>query len=111
MRAEALTRACFVIASVLSFAFAGMLGLELRMLGFPDGYLTDFDRAKRVYYAVFGVLGIGLGLYFGYLAFYPSKGKSKRYILGLALLFAVLILCFFALHFALSLRLDRGQGA
>lgn len=106
-----MARAWFLIASVLAFAFAGFLALEQRNLGFPDGYLTELDRAKKLYYPVFTLLGTLLGAYFAYLALRYPEVSLKKYLIQGAVLFVVFILSFAGLSLILSFNLDGGRGA
>jgi hypothetical protein len=52
---------------------------ELSLVGFPDGYISDFDRATELPFSILSWINIAFALYFLYLGiFSDSKGLGKK---------------------------------
>lgn len=97
---------CFIFAFLLS----AFLALELREFGFPDGFLTELDRARRVLFPVAIALNLGLGVYFLYFAFSYRQGANRKPFLVALLVYGLLLLVLFFVDYALILQLDGWAG-
>ncbi len=79
-------------------------------LGFPDGYISEFSRAGKIFYKILVGPFLTLGLYFIYLGWNASKQKiNKKLIIAVI----ILIFCIAAVVIIdnyLFLHLDHGQG-
>ncbi|TGL62984.1 hypothetical protein [Leptospira sarikeiensis] len=90
-----------------SLAFLVYLFYERSLLGFPDGYLSDLDRAYYWLYLIFGIQHILHILIFVYFGF--GYGTRKNWITFL-LYYSGSIFLFFAIEWFLKFILDHGVG-
>ena len=85
------------------FALAASVSVyqELRLLGFPDGFLTELDRAERILGIIFIGVSFPAGLWFVFI------GKK----LWIAIVFyAVFVILLSAVDFYLRRHLMSGGG-
>ena len=84
--------------------------MTAKQLGFPDGHLTELDRARESLYEIFAGMNVALGAYFFYLgAAFRKQTKRARLIIAL-LIFLGLVMTAAIVDYSLYLQLDRGQG-
>jgi hypothetical protein len=80
------------------------------MLGFPDGHLTELNRAEKILFSTFIYVSIFLSLVLFYIgSIDPLFGIDRKIWLTL---FSYLFLVFstFLIDYYLQLHLDRGIG-
>ena len=70
-----------VFFAVLTWAIASLVWLEMQYLGFPDGYLSELDRAKQFIYSGFGLVSFATGGWLFYLGFACHTVKLHHYLL------------------------------
>ena len=112
MRSLALI-AC-AICAVAALGLSLLTNVDVSMFGFPDGYVTDYQKAARAPLRVITWVAAGLGLLFLALAVSPIGTKVRT----LAWLAALIVLVLVALtaqvgipwYFGTHLGLDNGIG-
>lgn len=70
------------ICAVAAIGVAVMTWMDVSMFGFPDGYVTDYQRAAGPPLKVISWAAAGLGLLFSALAFVPIRTKVDNGIGG-----------------------------
>lgn len=105
-----MTRAWMCLLWLVAFAVAVVVYLDTRQLGFPDGHLTDLDRAQIPLRYAFLAANIGVG----YMAFHACLLRKKtvkpKAVLMAFVGYAVLCAIVLAVNYGLSLRFDDGAG-
>jgi hypothetical protein len=112
MRAFVIT-AC-VICAIAAFGLSLCTYMDVSMFGFPDGYVTDYQKAADTPLTIITWVLAGLGLLFLVLAF-PPIGSRVRTIGWLAALIALVLVTAAAKvgvpwYFGIRLGLDNGIG-
>lgn len=97
--------------ALVAFFFLGIGYFEyVHHLGFPDGHVTDYQRAAKILYFVLAGPMVALGCYFLFLG-YTAQGPGSKLKLSLALsIFLLAIILSFAANHCLFVHLDHGQG-
>lgn len=107
------TIAC-VLCGVAALGLSVLTYMDVSMFGFPDGYVTDYQKAASAPLRTIMWLEAGLGLVFLILAFSPISTKAR--LLGWLAALAGLVLVAAAAHkgipwyFGTHLGLDNGIG-
>lgn len=85
---------------------------ENGMAGFPDGHLTDYDKAVHTPYHWLCVASLFFCLYFAWLAIVKSRKTGLRLALGLVAYLLLIVVPAVALnyYFLHWLQLDNGIG-
>lgn len=85
---------------------------EQSMAGFPDGYLTDYDRATKSPYEYLCFASLLFCLYFAYLAIFRTRKTGLQLGWGIAAYVLTIVLPAVLLkHYFLDwLHLDNGIG-
>ncbi|MEQ1570913.1 MAG: hypothetical protein ABMA64_35110 [Myxococcota bacterium] len=97
--------AAWVTVEVAAWAY-----VHLTWAGFPDGHLTELDRAEQWLFGGFAAVGLAFGLAFAVLGWRAGRRPVGR-ALALALAaYLALALGVAATHAVLASRLDSGQG-
>lgn len=112
MRAFVVT-AC-VICAAAAFALSLWTYMNVSMFGFPDGYVTDYQKAADAPLTIIIWVAAGLGLLFLALAFWPIGPRTRLISWLVALIVFALVATaaevgvpwFFGTH----LGLDDGVG-
>lgn len=92
--------AAFLGASLL-LVLSGWVYLEVQGLGFPDGFLTELDRAKKLLGSIFFGVSLPVALWLGWLGWvaphqpigdrlYRTAGVYGAFLLTLASIYAYL---------------------
>ena len=104
-------------ARVLSFLFSALaLGasalvyMEVSFRGFPDGHVTDLERAYARLSGYFLPPAVMLGLYLAYLGIIAGRRKIDRRLTAALVVLAVLAIAGLAVCGSLRGRLDDGVG-
>lgn len=100
-----------VFFGILSIALPFFVYLvHIRYLGFPDGYMTELDRAGKILYGIFSCLSAPIGFFFFYLGLSGSKQGVKGQLKIAILIYMALIAITMIIRLLLSLFLDNGRG-
>jgi hypothetical protein len=105
-----LYRVLLYFLCVVALALTYYLTIEIQYTGFPDGGITDLDRARLPLYKVYLCLNIifaSASAYFGYAT--PSD-KIKRRAIAITVAFLLYAGLIIAIDYYLSLHLDDGAG-
>ena len=82
----------------------------IRLLGFPDGHLTELERAERVLFWIFA----GCSWILGFVLVYFSRGTpneaTDRHCKRMMLLYACLFLISLAVDVGFRYTLNHGGG-
>lgn len=107
------TVASFLLA-LATFVFALMGFVNLSWAGFPDGHLTEYDRATRTLLTILLWGHLALGLYFFRLAIPDLTLRTKvvRFLITLTALILLIAFTEIAVpwYFVNYLGLDNGHG-
>lgn len=106
MRWRIISFTCALVALIVAF----FCYLWLTGLGFPDGYISDLDRALRWLYRFFAVLNLIFALWLFHASFRSSREALKSRILTAAAFYLAGAGLTVIVHYALCLRLDAGAG-
>lgn len=98
------------IFSVTSLLLAMFIYLDYDSLGFPDGHLTEFERALKILNpACILIMGVYAG-YFFYIGYTGGKRKLFLKPIWTYISFVVVYLVMIAIHDYLALTLEHGTG-
>ncbi|HEX4423345.1 MAG TPA: hypothetical protein VH165_35800 [Kofleriaceae bacterium] len=106
-------RALSVLLAGVAAVAAWLLYETITTAGFPDGYLTAYDKASRLPWTVCAWGSLAVAAWSVYLGgFAPSAGLKKRTLLSAALYVCLLSVALYAIpyYFIDHLGLDHGQG-
>jgi hypothetical protein len=101
------------ITLLLGLAVLAMAAYEyawLQGLGFPDGHLTDLDRARIPLHGAFIGLSVLCGLCFLLLARIGPGGPRWTWLLVVVALYLSIVLVTLSIDWHLSTSLDAGAG-
>jgi len=98
------------LLGIAVLAVAALIHAELRLLGFPDGGLTELDRARIPLHSAFIGLSILCGLCSLYLAAAESDRRRNLGVRAVLLLYLVIGLATLLIDLHLSSYLDGGTG-
>lgn len=103
-----------VICAIAAFGLSLWTYMGVSMFGFPDGYVTDYQKAADTPLTIVTWVEAGLGLVFLALAFSPI-GNRVRTIAWLAALMALVLVATAGQlgvpwYFEIHLGLDNGIG-
>ena len=111
---RSLTSIACVICVVAAVVLALVMGVDVSMFGFPDGYVTDYPQAAGPPLRVIAWVAAGLGLVFSALAFAPIRLKVRAipWLAALIGLVLVAVATQFGIpwYFRTHLGLDNGIG-
>ena len=79
-------------------------------MGFPDGHLTELDRARKPLYKIFMLISFTFSPYFLYLGWISNKLVRNKHLLIFLLVYLLLIVALVCVDYTLSLRFDNGVG-
>ncbi len=95
----------------ISFAVPVFVYLAyVQYLGFPDGYVTDLERAGRILYNFFLCISSALGIIFFYLGLSAAKQKTGRPLQISVIIYVALFAVIILVYFILCSFLDNGRG-
>lgn len=95
------------------FSVSLILYLDISSMGFPDGNLTEFERAIKRPYFIWSFTNITFGLYKIYSIFTISKfQQTKKLVLEFLIYLFVNLFIFYGISFYYGkfLKLNTGQG-
>jgi hypothetical protein len=112
--ARILPRIAGVVGAIAALWLAFMTFNEVALAGFPDGDVTDYDKAADGPLGVFSYVEAGFGLLFLVLAFSPIKARRRAAGLLVCLIALVLVAVVVQIgipwYFGTHLGLDNGIG-
>lgn len=99
-----------MFAAGLILLAAAFVSWWLRDLGFPDGHLTEWDRARRVLGNLFTGTSVAAGLGLFFLGARARKHAIARPLRIALVVYVAFTLVMLGLDQYLGVRLDRGGG-
>ena len=103
-RVLACLMACFALASSV-FVY-----LEVRLMGFPDGFLTELDKAEKILAYVFILINFPTSFWFGFLSWIALQQKVRTKLCITIFLYGVLVVLLFVIDSYLRKHLESGRG-
>jgi peptidoglycan/LPS O-acetylase OafA/YrhL len=111
---KVLPRIACVVCAIAALWLAFMTYNDVALAGFPDGHVTDYDKAADPPLGILSYVQAGFGLLFLVLAFSPIKARRRAAGLLVALIAFVLVALVGQVgvpwYFGTHLRLDNGIG-
>lgn len=104
---------CAILLASIPILFALVLDMRMRLAGFPDGHVTDYERAMEMpdRALLWASLAVAVFLFFSTMR--ADKGKSigrNSVILGIYISLFFAMRQVFVIYFVDYLQLDYGQG-
>jgi hypothetical protein len=96
----------FISLTLPAFIYKFYIG----WMGFPDGYITECERAEKILYRIFILPEIAFGLFFIYLGWTASKQRITRKLTASLALFILYLIVIIIVDGYLRLHLDNGRG-
>ncbi|MFI5510889.1 hypothetical protein ACIA48_25780 [Mycobacterium sp. NPDC051804] len=110
----AVVRAACVICGIAAFGLSLWTYMDVSMFGFPDGYVTEYQKSAETPLTVLTWVAAGIGLLFSVLAFAPMRARTRFH--GWLGAFIVLVLVTtlaqagIPWYYGIHLGLDNGVG-
>ena len=82
----------------------------IQYIGFPDGYVTELESARKVLFKVFTLLSAALGIIFFLVGLSASKPGMDRRLKIAILIFNGLIILSLIVNYFMGSCLDNGRG-
>ena len=95
-------------AGLIAFALSVYAWMEFRQIGFPDGFLSEGDKARKGLLCSFTVLGFLASVWFVYLGRFSNHTKTARKLYITAILYVILLLSTFFADYLLMNLSGRG---
>jgi RsiW-degrading membrane proteinase PrsW (M82 family) len=95
-------------AGLIAFALSVYAWMEFRQIGFPDGFLSEWDKARKVLLCSFTILSFLAGVWFVYFGRLSNQPKSLRKLYITAILYVILLLSTFIVDYLLMNLSGRG---
>ena len=109
-----IARVLCVVCAVVALGLAVNAAMDLALTGFPDGHLTDYDKAVDAPKRIMLWVESGLALLLLFLAFVPIRARARTVGLLVALIALILVvtvqLVGIPWYFGSHLGLDNGIG-
>ena len=99
-----------IFLGFLSVIMAFFMKVQADRFGFPDGHLSELERAQLPLNYVFSTLSGVFALVLFYLAWKPPNLKPGILTRAATALYLLLILTFIAINYWLGMTLNHGQG-
>ncbi len=104
----------YVVGAIAALGLPFSTFMEVSMYGFPDGHVTDYEKAVDAPLAILAWVEAGFGLLFLALAFTPIGTRARAVGLLVALIAFVLVAMVVQVgvpwYFGTHLGLDNGIG-
>jgi hypothetical protein len=110
-RSAVLIVAC-ALAALVALGLAALTSMELYFFGFPDGHVTDYEKAVGTPLTILAGVEAGLGVLFAALAFAPRRVRGVGLLAAVIGLVAVVTVTEVGVpwYFGTHLGLDNGIG-
>ena len=93
-----------------SLLVAAWLYQALGQMGFPDGHLTELDRARQPLFVLGCAVGAFLGIVFLVLARFATTGSRQRFFWPATVVLVSMFLIILSMDVYLGIQLDDGAG-
>jgi len=98
------------ILAIILFVVAAMLYLTADSKGFPDGHLTELDRAERPLFYVSSILSLLAGFFLLYLARFNKTANTNRTFYRTLIFLFLVVLIIVSTDWYFIETLDYGLG-
>ncbi len=95
---------------IIGFVISAFLYLELQAMGFPDGFLSNLDKARKLYYPIFIATNFGFIVHSLLLTKKVRRKNFKKQINFCYGAYFLVMTLFYSGDRLLSLLLDNGIG-
>ena len=102
-------RIAHLLSGATAVAAASLCVYEASFIGFPDGYVSDFDGVYRFLLVGFGVFSAAAGSWFGFLGLTSQRPSRLKTVMSYATYLVIFALVLLTAHLC-YLKLDHGQG-
>jgi hypothetical protein len=102
-------RVIALLIAGLTLALSIYAYIELRFLGFPDGFLTELERSQSFLVKIFIGINIPTSIWFSYLSFAAPPRIHRKLGISIAL-YGIFGLILFAINVFLRQYLNDGGG-
>ncbi|MBF2087092.1 hypothetical protein [Thermoleptolyngbya sp. C42_A2020_037] len=109
-QSSASNRVAAFLCAFLVLALSGMIYLEVQGLGFPDGFLTELDRAKKLLGLIFLWVSLPIALWLGWLGWVAARQPIGRLLRSTILGYGAFLLILLGIYGYLQQTLDAGGG-
>jgi len=99
------------ILAIILLVVSALLYLAADSKGFPDGHLTELDRAKQPLFYISSILSVLTGLSLFYLARLKKAANVNRTFQRALIFLVILVLIISGLNWYFIYNLDHGVGA
>lgn len=96
--------------SIIALLSAILIYMSTISMGFPDGHLTEFERAMKPLFMGYSIAALLFGILFFGLARFSSKTFSTTTFYVSIVLFVFLVLVSIVLYVYFNANLDHGAG-
>jgi hypothetical protein len=96
--------------AALTFGLSLTVYQQIQLLGFPDGYLTELDRAERVLGNIFFGINILAGMWFGFLGWEAARQRINRKLTVSIISHGIFVLIVYSIGLYLAQNLNSGGG-
>ncbi|GAB4469205.1 MAG: hypothetical protein OHK0037_27240 [Elainellaceae cyanobacterium] len=107
---SARTRIAAFLGASLLLVLSGWVYLEVQGLGFPDGFLTKLDRAKKLLGLIFLWVSLPIALWLGWLGWVAARQPIGRLLRSTILGYGAFLLILLGIYGYLRQTLDAGGG-
>lgn len=108
--ASASNRVAAFLCAFLVIALSGLIYLEVQGLGFPDKFLTELDRAKKLLGLIFLSVSLPIALWLGWLSRVAVRQPIGRLLCSTILGYGAFLLILLGIYGYLRQTLDAGGG-
>jgi hypothetical protein len=97
--------------ALVAFGLAALAFFEQRLVGFPDGFISEAERATMPLATVFIWFSLATGLWFLRLGWLAARTPISRRLWVAALVYLLVATLLFAAAALIHQQLDSGGGA
>lgn len=94
----------------LTLVWSAFAYLELQSFGFPDGHLTELDRAEAILGRVLISISVPVGLWFIFLGSIATRRRISKKLSLTIICYAIFVLLLLVTDLYLRHHLDDGVG-
>lgn len=99
-----------VVTSIVVLIIASYFYVVVRSFGFPDGHVTELERAREPLYITFILLSVLHGAIFFVISFTAVGTRLVQLLLRVGAVYVVCVVTIFAVDTIFSFYLDHGVG-
>jgi Kef-type K+ transport system membrane component KefB len=94
----------------ITLAASAFVYQQQQFVGFPDGFLTNLDRAEKTLFGFLIWASLAAGLWFIFLGCRAAKRNISKQLYTTVIAYTILVALVLGVDFYLRQRLDSGGG-